>query len=167
LTIRHATPLDLAAMRTHHMTVRQRGDLMARTRNLQVIISGDANNLNRAFSQVERHAQETESKVSKFGKATAIAFAGIGAAAGTAAVIGLKKSVDAAVDAQRSQVKLQAQLKASGISYRAACQGDRQRHPEDEQARRSRRRRSPGRVHGDRSYDRVGQHRHARHGRRR
>jgi uncharacterized membrane protein YgdD (TMEM256/DUF423 family) len=40
--------------------------------------------------------------VSKFGKATAVAFAGIGVAAGAAAAIGLKKSIDAANEAEVS-----------------------------------------------------------------
>jgi hypothetical protein len=34
------------------------------------------------------------------------------------AVVGLKKSADAAIEAERSQAKLVTQLKASGISYR-------------------------------------------------
>jgi hypothetical protein len=53
------------------------------------------------------------------GKTMALGFAGAAAAAGGALVVGLKKSVDAAKEAEVSQARLQAQLKASGISYRA------------------------------------------------
>jgi hypothetical protein len=49
----------------------------------------------------------------------ALGFAAAGAAAAGALVVGLKKSVDAAIDAEKSQARLEAQLKASGISYRA------------------------------------------------
>jgi hypothetical protein len=67
----------------------------------------------------------------------------------------------------RSQRKLPSAAEGVGDLLPGSCQGDRQRHSEDEQARRPRRRRPPGRVHGDRSVDRVGQHGDEGHGRRR
>src|SRR4051794_24844034 len=92
---------------------------MARSRELRVVISGDAKGLDRAFAQVDRSASGTEKRMHTFGTRVAGAFSLIGTAAAGAAVIGLKKSVDAAIEAQKSQAKLEAQLKALNISYRA------------------------------------------------
>jgi hypothetical protein len=89
------------------------------TRSLNVVISGDAKQLGVATKKAEGHLDNLGSKGAKVGKALALGFATAGAAAGGAFVIGLKKSVDAAVDAQKSQARLEAQLKASGASYRA------------------------------------------------
>jgi hypothetical protein len=92
---------------------------MAKTRSLQVVISGDAKDLNRAFKSVDQSAKHTESKLGSFGKNAAKGFALVGAAAAGAAVVGLKKATDAAIEAEKSQARMEAQLKASGASYKA------------------------------------------------
>jgi len=93
--------------------------MAGKTRTLTVAIVGDSSGVKHAFGQVDKSAAQSESKVAKFGKASALAFAGLGVAAGGAAFVGLKKSVEAAQEAEKSNAKLQAQLKASGISYQA------------------------------------------------
>ncbi len=92
---------------------------MAKTRSLEVIISGDPKQLTRAFGSIDKSAQNTESRLHRMGKVGALAFGGLAAAAGGAAVVGLKKSADAAIEAEKAQARMVAQLKASGISYRA------------------------------------------------
>lgn len=92
---------------------------MAPTRSLNVVIAGDAKPLGRATREADGHLNRLGKTGAKMGKALAFGFAGAAAAAGGALVVGLKKSVDAAVDAEKSQARLTAQLKASGISYRA------------------------------------------------
>jgi hypothetical protein len=89
------------------------------TRSLNVVISGDAKPLGVAAKQAEGHIKGVEGAGVRMGKTLALGFATAGAAAAGALVVGLKKSVDAAKEAEVSQVKLKAQLKASGISYRA------------------------------------------------
>jgi phage-related minor tail protein len=88
------------------------------TRSLNVTITGDSKPLGVAAKQADRHMDGVEKSAGRMGKAVKSGFAV--AAVGTGAlVVGLKKSVDAAVDAEKSQAKLKAQLKASGASYRA------------------------------------------------
>jgi hypothetical protein len=89
------------------------------TRSLNVVIAGDAKPLGIASKQAEGHIKGVESAGKHMGEVLALGFAAAGAAATGALVLGLKKSVDAAEEAQVSQAKLKAQLQASGISYRA------------------------------------------------
>jgi hypothetical protein len=89
------------------------------TRSLNVVIAGDAKPLGIAAKQADAHISKIGSAGARMGKTLALGFAGAGAAAGGALVVGLKKSVDAAKEAEVSQAKLKAQLQASGISYRA------------------------------------------------
>src|SRR5919204_292530 len=81
---------------------------MATGRKLEVQVLADA----AAFS---RGLKEAESRTQKFAKVAGVA----GAAITGGLVVGLKKSVDAAMDAQRVQAQTEAQLKALGISYQA------------------------------------------------
>jgi hypothetical protein len=79
---------------------------VARTRNLQVVISGDAKSLNRAFNEAGVSAGRAETKMSKFGGMLRT----LGPAAGIASVgfIALGKSaVDAASDVNESLTKNQ------------------------------------------------------------
>jgi hypothetical protein len=89
------------------------------TRRLDVVIAGDAKPLGIAAKQADAHISKIGSAGARMGKTLALGFAGAGVAAGGALVVGLKKSVDAAKEAEVSQAKLKAQLHASGISYRA------------------------------------------------
>lgn len=83
-------------------------------RKLEVEIIGDSRSLERAFGRSASAAGGFGSKVKSAGKV-----AGLAAAGGIAALgVGLKKSLDAAKEAEVSQKKLQAQLKALGISYK-------------------------------------------------
>jgi hypothetical protein len=88
------------------------------TRSLNVVITGDSRQLGTASKQAEQHLTGVEKTAKRMGAAVKIGFG----AAAAGAVIGidfLKKSVVAAEEAQASQKRLQTQLKASGISYRA------------------------------------------------
>lgn len=89
------------------------------TRSLNVQITGDARPLSVATDKAGRHIGDLEKRGAKMGKALAVGFAAAGAAAAGALVVGLKKSVDAAVEAEKSQAKLKAQLAAMDRSYRA------------------------------------------------
>jgi hypothetical protein len=89
------------------------------TRSLNVLISGDPKPLGIASKQAEGHIKGVEGAGVRMGKTLALGFAGRRRRAAGALVVGLKKSVDAAKEAEVSQAKLKAQLKASGISYRA------------------------------------------------
>jgi hypothetical protein len=98
---------------------------MARSRDLKIQIVGDADKLNKEL-------RKSDDALDKFGKQTrltasisskgfsAIRAGATGAAAGLAGLAVAGKSVvDAAIESEKSQAKLAAQLKASGISYRA------------------------------------------------
>jgi hypothetical protein len=76
-------------------------------KRLEVQIVGDSRDF-------ERSLGKAESATHKFGKAAGLAGLAI---AGTL-VVALKKSVEAAMDAQVSQSKMENQLKALGISYK-------------------------------------------------
>jgi uncharacterized protein YejL (UPF0352 family) len=77
-------------------------------RQLVVEIVADASKFSKGIGQAE-------SKMGKVSKAAGIA----GAAITGAFVVGMKKSVDAAKEAQVSQSAMETQLKALGISYKA------------------------------------------------
>ena len=84
---------------------------MART--LEVEIIGDSSSLERALGRSSRASSSFGSKLKSVGKV-----AGLAALGGIAAVtVGLKKSVDAAAEAEVSQKRLETQLRALGISY--------------------------------------------------
>ena len=98
---------------------------MARSRELKVVIAGDADKLDRAV-------RKSNDSLDKLGKQTrltaslssrgfsAMRVAATGATAGIAGlVVATKSVVDAAIESEKSQAKLAAQLKASGISYKA------------------------------------------------
>jgi hypothetical protein len=89
------------------------------TRSLNVQITGDTKQLAVASRQADHHMDGLGKSATRMGKVMALGFAAAGAAAAGALAVGLKKSIDAAMDAEKSQARLQAQLKASGISYRA------------------------------------------------
>lgn len=75
-------------------------------------IRGDFTKFDR---DIDRHTRGTHSKFAAIGKAAAIGFgAGIGGAA-----LAVKGFANAAIEAQKSQARMQTQLKASGISYKA------------------------------------------------
>jgi hypothetical protein len=78
------------------------------TRTLSVQITGDARSLNRTLDGTESRTKKWSGR---------IATAGLAAGAGLA--VGLKKSAEAAIEAEKSQAKMITQLKASGISYKA------------------------------------------------
>jgi hypothetical protein len=88
------------------------------TRSLNVVITGDSRQLAVASKDADQHLTMVGKSAKAMGAAVKIGFG----AAAAGAVIGidfLKKSVEAATVAEASQKGLQAQLKASGISYRA------------------------------------------------
>jgi hypothetical protein len=89
------------------------------SRSLNVQITGDAKGLAVATRQADGHLDGLGKKTAMVTRGMALGFAAAGAAAAGTLVVGLKKSVDAAMDAQKSQARLEAQLKASGISFRA------------------------------------------------
>ena len=98
---------------------------MAKERTLRVIVAGDADKL-------DRELKKANSSLDKLGKQTRLTssitskgFAGMRVAAvgATAGFAGLalagKKVIEANIEAQKSQARLEAQLKASNISYQA------------------------------------------------
>ncbi len=87
---------------------------MAPKRSLTVAISGDPRDFQRSLSIAGKDAERFEKKLTGIGSKVGKAFAGLGAAAGGAAVVGLKKSVDAAVEADKAQARLNAQLETIG-----------------------------------------------------
>jgi hypothetical protein len=80
------------------------------TRTLNVQITGDSRGINRVLDH-------TESKTRRWGSGMAKGFAAVGAAAAGGLAVGLKKSADAAIEAEKAQATMTAQLRASGISY--------------------------------------------------
>jgi hypothetical protein len=91
---------------------------MATTRALQVVITGDPSNFNRAMKSVDTQVDHSEGRMKRFGKVGAAALSGVGIAAVAGAAVGLKKAADATIEAEKSQAKLVTQLKAAGISYK-------------------------------------------------
>lgn len=80
--------------------------------DLKVIITGDARGLSRAYKDAERSTSRFGGAVGKLGiLAGGAAVAGVGALA-----VGLKRSVDSAMEAERVQASLAAQMRASGLS---------------------------------------------------
>ncbi len=77
-------------------------------RRLEVQIVGDAKDFEQSLSGAEK-------TTGKFGKAAGVA--GLAITAGL--VVGLKKSVDAAKESEVSQQKMETQLKALGLGYKA------------------------------------------------
>lgn len=88
------------------------------TRALNVIITGDSKGIGIAAREAEGHLRVVQRSAKVTGAALKVGF-GLGAAGVLLGVGALKKSVKAAEEAQTSQARLKAQLKASGISYRA------------------------------------------------
>lgn len=85
---------------------------MAKIGTAYVDVQPDLSGFNKA---IDRETSGVNSKFSKIGKAAAVGFgAGLGAA-----VVAIKGFADAAADSQVSQAKMVAQLKASGISFKA------------------------------------------------
>jgi len=87
---------------------------MARSTELRVAISGDASKLNKELREVDGRTARTGKSFDRL-KGAAL---GAGTAMAGGLVVGLGASVRAAIEAEKSQARLQAQLKASGISYR-------------------------------------------------
>jgi len=87
------------------------------TRALQVVITGDPKGLSRAFDRVDKEASRSEGRMKRYGANLAKGFAVAGAAAGAAALGGLKKAAEAAIESEKSQARLVAQLRASNISF--------------------------------------------------
>lgn len=82
-------------------------------RDLKVVITGDAKGLSNAYRDADRATGKFGGGVKKMGLLAAGAVAG-----GTALLAkGLKDSVSAAMEAQKAQAALEAQMKASGQSY--------------------------------------------------
>lgn len=82
-------------------------------RELRVEILGDSRDLERAFGRASKSSSGFGRSIAGVGKV-----AGLAALGGIAAIgFGLKKSVDAAKEAEVSQKRMEAQLKALGLSY--------------------------------------------------
>ncbi len=82
-------------------------------RKLEVVITGDARGLDRAYGQAGRATDSFGSKLSGMAKGGAIA-AGVAAFAGLA--VAIKSSVGAALESEKAQARLDQALKSSGIS---------------------------------------------------
>lgn len=87
---------------------------MARKLNVEIV--GDASKLKSEFADASAHTEKFGSGMSKMAK---VAVLSAGAAGIGALVVGLKSTIGAAMDAEKSQKLMEAQLKASGLSYKA------------------------------------------------
>ena len=84
------------------------------SREIAVKITGDSRDLERALGKSSKAGSGFGSKLAKGGK-----LAGLGIAAGVGvAIVAMKSFTDKAKEAEVSQTKMRAQLKASGLSYR-------------------------------------------------
>lgn len=92
---------------------------MGKEKTLRITIAGDADHLHRALIKGEKDLDKFGKHTETVGKRFSSSMKLAGAAAAGALAVGLKQSVNAAVEAEKSQARLQAQLKASGVSYRA------------------------------------------------
>lgn len=81
-------------------------------RRLEVLISGDARGLIRAYGDAEKSSRRFGGSVGQVGKIAAAAAVGGIAALG----VGLQKSFGAAIDAEKAQTRLDAAFRASGAS---------------------------------------------------
>jgi hypothetical protein len=97
----------------------------ARTRNLNVVVGADTKPFQRGIKDADRSLDKFSRNATARSKATAAGIRGLGLAAtgATVGVVGLvgvgKQLVDAYSESEKSQAKLQAQLKATGVSYAA------------------------------------------------
>lgn len=89
------------------------------TRTLNVVISGDPKQLGRATKQAEGHLDKLDKSGRKTLSGLKTGMLAVGGAATAGLVVGLKKSADAAIEAEKANSRLQAQLKAVNISFAA------------------------------------------------
>jgi hypothetical protein len=82
------------------------------------VITGDAKGAARAFDQVDKRAKGTEGRLKGFAATAKKSFAVGGVAAGGVVAVGLMKATSAAIEAEKSQARMEAQLKASDISFK-------------------------------------------------
>lgn len=83
-------------------------------RKLEVVITGDSRGLERAYDRAGKATSSFGSKLGQLAKGAAVG----AAVAGTYALAkGLTSSVKAAMDAEKVMASLQAQMKASGLSF--------------------------------------------------
>lgn len=98
---------------------------MARSRELRVVIAGDADKLEREIKRSNRGLDTLGKQTRLTGSITSRGFAGMRVAAvgATAAFGGLalagKSVAGAFIEAEKSEARLRAQMKASGLSFRA------------------------------------------------
>jgi len=98
---------------------------MAKSRQLTVVIAGDSDKLSRSLKQssngldkLGKQTRLTASVTSKGFSAMRVGATGLAGAVGGAG-IAITSVVKAAIEAEKSQARLQTQLKASGVSYKA------------------------------------------------
>jgi len=85
---------------------------MASSRKLEVIVTGDASGLQKAFGSAGKSASSFGSKMAKAGKVAAVGFAaGVGVAAYASV-----RFAKAALDAEKSQTRLDAAFKHANAS---------------------------------------------------
>jgi hypothetical protein len=89
------------------------------TRALQVLITGDSSGFKRSLGSVDDQVDRSEKKMKRFGAVASTAMKGIGLAAAAVGAVGLKQAATAAIEAEKSQARLNAQLKASGTTFKA------------------------------------------------
>jgi hypothetical protein len=82
------------------------------SRTISVEIVGDATSLKRAFDKAGDSSRSLGSKLASVGKVAAV---GLAAGFGVAAVV-MKKSVDAALEAEKAQTRLDAAFKAANVT---------------------------------------------------
>ncbi len=93
--------------------------MAGKSRELRVVITGDAKQLDRTFAKAGRSTDDLGKKGHAMGQKFSTGMKVAGAAAAGALVVGLKQATSAAIEAEKSQAAMEAQLRASGISYQA------------------------------------------------
>lgn len=91
---------------------------MAARGAVRVSITADNSGLERGLRGAESDLKHLDDRGSRSLHGLKVAALAAGAAITTGVVIGLKQSVDAAIEAEKSQARMEAQLKAVGISYK-------------------------------------------------
>lgn len=86
---------------------------MAKSRNLNVSITGDPRSFKRALTSVNKDLAHTEGRFKSFSKTGARAFGTVGVAAGGALAIGLTKAVSAFIEAEQVAAQTEARLKST------------------------------------------------------
>ncbi len=90
---------------------------MAKSRELKVVITGDAKQLDRTFAKAGKDVDGLGKKADTMGKRFGTGMKVAGAAAAGALAVGLKQATSAAIEAEKSQARMETQLSRIHAHY--------------------------------------------------